>query len=253
MGAIQNVLVITKVILCVFGLISTFYMVTELTWFLSIPDYSSKTVYSEDPWLKISSSLSHNMALLTLFIVQHSLLTSRKIKDAFEVYHLQVIFRSLYVITTSGALLYLIKHWNNTPEVVFWQFNLNYRPFWWLYTGVHGMAWIIIYVGNICCDVTELLGIKQVYYSIVNLPDPNIRKSAQLQRLNSHMRHPSFLAFVLIFWLYPVMSLDRILLSSVLTLYMYIAWTPDESDYHYHKYQFNRKHHELDHLKRHSY
>ncbi|CAG9824218.1 unnamed protein product [Phaedon cochleariae] len=247
----ENVFNSAKILLCGFGIIATFYMVTELTCFTSTLKYHSNNVkYPEEIWLRTSRSLLQNMALLTLFIIQHSLFASQKIKEAFNDNGLQVIFRSVYVIATSGILLYLMKHWKTTHDVVLWQFNLDYRPFFWIYASIHVVAWVTIYVGNICCDVTELLGMKQVYYSIVNLPDPNSRKSVQLQRLNSHMRHPSFLAFVLIFWMYPIMSLDRLLLATIMTGYMYIAWNTDGSDYHYHKYQYDRKHHELDYLQK---
>ncbi|KAJ8915846.1 hypothetical protein NQ315_004659 [Exocentrus adspersus] len=229
----------------------TFSSVIDLTYFLSVPGFNNfKVIISQeqDPWLYTSWGLLVDTALLTLFVLQHSLLASSKIKDIFNSYGLQVIYRTLYVITTSAALLVLIKYWIGTPHVILWQYNMSHRPVFLLYSCIHVVAWLIIYVGNICTDVTELLGIKQVYYSMVKLPDPNVRKSFQLQRLTKHMRHPSFLAFVLIFWVYPVMSLDRLLLATILTCYMYIAWNPDDRDYHYHKLQYERKYHELDHL-----
>ncbi|CAG9833712.1 unnamed protein product [Diabrotica balteata] len=229
-----------------FGMLSTFYMVTELMYFLSFPKKIDQ--YVKESELMTSWALLLNMGLLSLFILQHSLLASSKVKEAFQANGFQVIYRSVYVVATSGILLYVLRHWKTTPHAIMWAFNLNYKPIFWIYASIHTVAWIIIYVGNICCDVTELLGIKQVYYSIMNLPDPNLRKSKQWQRLNSHMRHPSFLAFVLIFWLCPVMSLDRLLLAVILTTYMYVAWTPDGSDYYYQKYQFERKHFRLDHF-----
>ncbi|KAJ8949997.1 hypothetical protein NQ318_002408 [Aromia moschata] len=279
MGIKQVILNFAKISLCSFGLIITFYMVMDFTYFLSIPaikgvHYINRT---NDPWLNTSWALLANMALLSLFILQHSLLASNEIKNAFNAYSLQVIYRSLYVITTAGILLFLTRHWKSTPDVILWEMNLNYKPIFWIYASIHTVAWLIIYIGNICTDVTELLGIKQVYYSVVNLPDPNLRKSLQLQRLTNHMRHPSFLAFVLIFWLYPVMRaklmcpvcakklppiwcvlymlryLDRLLLAVILTAYMYIAWNTDERDYYYHKSQYERKYHELERLNRYSY
>ncbi|CAH1998639.1 unnamed protein product [Acanthoscelides obtectus] len=244
----QRLFDLFKIVLCSFGVVTTFYMVIELTYFLSVPDYEKLERKSRDPWLKTSWALLTNTALVSLFILQHSLLASLKIKDAFEVYGMKMIYRSLYVITTAGILLFLMRHWQTTPDTILWQLNLHYKPLWWVYAGIHFLSWVIIYIGNICTDVTELLGIKQVYYSVFNLPDPNLRKSAQLKRLTSHMRHPSFLAFLLIFWLYPVMSLDRLLLANILTMYMYIAWNTDERDYNYHKYQYERKHFELESL-----
>jgi hypothetical protein len=56
----------------------------------------------------------------------------------------------------------LIRNWFNIPEVTLWKFNMNFRLFWWLYTTIHIIAWLIIYIGNICMDVNELIGIKQV-------------------------------------------------------------------------------------------
>ncbi|CAH1106529.1 unnamed protein product [Psylliodes chrysocephalus] len=242
----ETFLRILQLALCGFGMINSFYVITELMYFLSVP--KKPEPFKEDQQLIISWALLINMALLSLFIVQHSLLASSKVKEAFQANGFQVIYRSVYIIATSGILLYILKHWKTTSSAVLWGFNLNYKPIWWLYISIHAVAWIIIYVGNICCDVTELLGFKQVYYNMVNLPDPNLRKSQQLQRLNNHMRHPSFLAFALIFWLTPIMSLDRILLATILTAYMYIAWNTDGSDYHYQKYQLERKHFRLDHF-----
>lgn len=56
-------------------------------------------------WIVTSWALLSNMFLLSLFILQHSLLASSIVKEAFNAYGLQPIYRSLYVITTSGILL----------------------------------------------------------------------------------------------------------------------------------------------------
>lgn len=56
-----------------------------------------------------------------------------------------------------------------------------------------------------------------------------------------------------LFYHYFIFSLDRLLLATILTLYMYLAWNTDQSDYHYHKYQYERKHFELESLKRYRY
>lgn len=112
-----------KVCVCAFGLVTTFYMVVDLTYFLSVPkkvksEFSSrgnkqfwnfnvhyKLYLFTDNWVITSWALLSNMFLLSLFILQHSLLASKIIKEAFSTYGLQPIYRSLYVITTSGILL----------------------------------------------------------------------------------------------------------------------------------------------------
>lgn len=40
-------------------------------------------------------------------------------------------------------------------------------------------------------------------------------------------------------------SLDRLILSLLLTLYMYVAWSPDRIDYQYQRQQFQLKKLEL--------
>lgn len=46
-------------------------------------------------------------------------------------------------------------------------------------------------------------------------------------------------------------SIDRLLLATVFSLYMYIAWNTDENDYTYQKMQYERKYHELEWLHSH--
>lgn len=55
----------------------------------------------------------------------------------------------------------MIRHWTTTPFIL-WEINFSYRPIFWVHALIHFVAWLTVYVGNICTDVTELLGIKQV-------------------------------------------------------------------------------------------
>lgn len=100
----------------------------------------------------------------------------------------------------------ITRFWETTIHVILWDLDLNYKPLLFIYIGIHAIAWTIIYVANVCTDFPELLGLKQAYYSLRNLPDPIQRKSYQLQKLMSHMRHPSFLGFLAVFWFFPLMT-----------------------------------------------
>ncbi|KAF7402446.1 hypothetical protein HZH66_004713 [Vespula vulgaris] len=80
----------------------------------------------------------------------------------------------------------------------------------------------------------ELVGFRQVYYKITARPSPMSKKSKELQRYYAHMRHPSFIGFLIILWVHPFMSLDRFLLASIFTIYMLLRWAIDKEDYQYH-------------------
>ncbi|CAH0547086.1 unnamed protein product [Brassicogethes aeneus] len=237
-----------NICICIASLLYTFLVVVDLTCFISKPN---RVIGSQGNWRNISWALFIDMCLLCLFIIPHSLLVStstisQKLNTLLLKLNLRHLHRIIYVIITAGTLQILIKNWIIIPEMMFWNLNMNNNCFWWIYISIHFTAWIVIYVGNICTDITELLGVKQVIYSLSKKRDPNYMKSGDLLRLYSHMRHPSFLAFCLLLWITPQMCLDRLLLSAILTLYMSLTWITNEKDYVYQKYQYIRKYHELD-------
>lgn len=90
-------------------------------------------------------------------------------------------------------------------------------------------------------DPVELLGVKQTYYDLHNYSEPLAYKSLELRNLYSHVRHPSFVGFTLILFVTNVMSLDRLLLAVLLTTYMYVAWSTDDTDVAYQQKQLQRK------------
>lgn len=94
-------------------------------------------------------------------------------------------------------------------------------------------------------DLGELLGIKQTYYDLHNYLEPIAYKSLELRNLYTHVRHPSFVGFTLILFATNVMSLDRLLLAVLLTTYMYVAWSSDQTDIAYQRKQLQRKKQEL--------
>ncbi|RZF42726.1 hypothetical protein LSTR_LSTR016370, partial [Laodelphax striatellus] len=51
------------------------------------------------------------------------------------------------------------------------------------------------------------------YYHVTGRQDPVSLKSSNLQRLQRHIQHPSFVGFFIVFWVYPLMTLDRIFLA----------------------------------------
>ncbi|KAK9696048.1 hypothetical protein QE152_g32153 [Popillia japonica] len=225
-----------------FGL--AFYTAIKFTLFLSDPNYTISHSTLRGGWFKHSWSLFINMCLLSTFILLHSLMAHHTFKQMLGSY-ITDIQRSIYVITTALSIQLLLRYWHVIPDIVLWKFTLKSSPVLWIYCIIHATFWLLIYVGCICVDINELLGIKQVYYKLKGLPDPLSQKSYQLRKLYGHMRHPGFSSLSAILWITPIMSLDRLLLATVLTLYMYIAWNTDHDDYQYQYVQNKRKFYEL--------
>nr|CAD7396703.1 unnamed protein product [Timema poppensis] len=95
---------------------------------------------------------------------------------------------------------------------------------------------------------SDISPIYLVYYYLNGWDDPLTLKSSELQRLISHQRHPSFVSFFFIFWVHPYMSVDRLIMAVIMTLYMVCAWKVDDIDFEYQERQFQRKEIELSHV-----
>lgn len=110
---------------------------------------------------------------------------------------------------------------------------------------IHGLCWATILFGSILMDLPELIGVIQIYCKVKEIPEPLLTKTAEYRRLLGHIRHPSFIGITIVLWCVNIMTLDRALLASLWTLYMYVAWNPDIKDCAYQRSQLSRKKYEL--------
>lgn len=130
--------------------------------------------------------------------------------------------------------------------MVFWQVRLDdNKALWWTFITVHAICWTVIYGGCLIMDLPEILGVKQVWFDIKMYAQPSAYKSYELRQLYQHIRHPSFICLTVIFWFTNLMSLDRLILAVMMTVYMYVGWNSDKNDVLYQQSQLMRKKYEL--------
>ncbi|KAF7210895.1 nurim [Nothobranchius furzeri] len=203
------------------------------------------------PWsvaLRDSSvhwSLAVDVCLVALFTAQHSLLAWSPVKQVLQS-ALGTLNRTFYCFTTALALQVLMRYWQTvTGAPCLWSVRIAPWSVWFplLCFSLHFLCWSIICSILMIFDYPELLGIKQVYYKSLGLGDPLSHKSLPAQRLLSHFRHPVFLELVVILWLLPALSLDRLLLAGMLSTYMALAHSLDKLDLAYLCTQFRNKVH----------
>lgn len=186
----------------------TFYSVSKLMLFLSSPvktssfdDLPINQLLDNEILLKsVLLSLIIDMILIILFILQHSLMKSEMVKRFWTALGLGVAERSIYNLASSFCLLYLIQNWKIVPSFVLWKINLESSVLWWAFVLTHALAWFIVYGGSLLMDLSEILGVKQVYYDCNKLSSPMSYKSSELRRLYGHIRHPSFLGISTVLW-----------------------------------------------------
>ncbi|XP_015585946.1 nurim homolog [Cephus cinctus] len=235
-----------SIAVCTSSFLYTFYILCNLMYFLSTHNENQKTLLqttkAENLNLSTTWALLMNACLLSSFMLQHSVMASNYAKEIYSKLDIQDLERSIYNASSAAVLHLLMRYWQSVPWVSIWDIDTAHNNTLWLvFSGFHVLGWFIVYSGCLMMDISELAGLKQVYYKISARPSPMAMKSLELQRYYAHMRHPSFSGFLIILWLHPFMTVDRFLLATIVTLYMVLMWSIDENDYNYHANVIRRK------------
>ncbi|XP_033332019.2 nurim homolog [Megalopta genalis] len=238
-----------SVITCAGCFLYTSYILCKLSYFLSShneDDNRNVSQKKDDSVDSVLWLLLVNMSLLNVFMLQHSIMASDFVKHLFCKLHMDYMERSIYNIASAMTLHLLLNQWQIVSSISWWKIDTSFNDIsWYIFTSLHVLAWSIIYSGCLMMDISELTGVKQVYYKFSSRPSPMLTKSKELRHFYSHMRHPSLIGFLIILWIHPYMTIDRILLASVLSVYMALMWNIDDKDCNYHATLVRRKQEEL--------
>eukprot|EP00058_Branchiostoma_floridae_P023012 XP_002608502.1 hypothetical protein BRAFLDRAFT_126631 [Branchiostoma floridae] len=191
----------------------------------------------------LSNPLVQDVGLLLLFPLQHLVMTSWLFKRLLSVVRLDVVERSLYVASTGLVLQVAIDNWKTVGESdPFWDFPVKTSQFLWLvFTLVHIFGWLSISGSAVILDYPEMMGVKQAYYYALGLDDPLNIKSESVRQFYSNNRLPIFTGVMMVLWLIPCMTLDRLVLAAFWTLYLLLWQSLSVNNYVYMCIMLDRK------------
>lgn len=173
----------------------------------------------------LPEALIVNVALMTLFALQHSVMARPAFKRWWTQYVSKSIERSTYVLMASLALILLFWQWRPIPTTV-WQVE---QPA--LATGLTALSfvgWLIVLSSTFMINHFELFGLHQVVNNMRGKPMPDIRfKTPALYKL---VRHPIYLGFIIAFWATPHMTAGHLLFAAVTTAYILVGIFLEERD-----------------------
>ena len=166
-----------------------------------------------------------NLALMTIFAVQHSGMARQGLKKLFARFATPAIERSTYVLLASLSLILLFWQWQPMPTVV-WSIS---SPVFAEAAVAGGFAgWLIVLYSTFLISHFELFGLTQVLTHFAGRVTAPIKfRTPGLYRL---IRHPIYLGFIIAFWSAPVMTLGHLLFASVTTAYIFIGIWLEERD-----------------------
>src|SRR4051812_43785427 len=171
------------------------------------------------------AALLINLALMSIFAVQHSGMARRGFKKLFARVASPAIERSTYVLLASLTLILLFWQWQPIATVI-WSVE---NP---LLAGVvmacGALGWLIALYSTFLISHFELFGLTQVVAHFAGrMAEPVKFKTPGLYRL---IRHPIYLGFIIAFWFAPTMTLGHLLFAAVTTAYIFVGIYLEERD-----------------------
>lgn len=179
-----------------------------------------------------------NLALLSLFAIQHSVMA----RPFFKRWWTRIIpppaERSTYVLATSLILFLMFWQWRPLPDTVWSVTQPVISATLW---AIFGFGWFIVLISTFLIDHFDLFGLRQVYLHFTGQAYTPI--SFQTPSLYRYVRHPLIVGFLIAFWATPEMTRGHLLFAAVVTAYILVALRLEERDllaYHgetYSRYQ----------------
>jgi protein-S-isoprenylcysteine O-methyltransferase Ste14 len=170
-------------------------------------------------------ALAINVALLTLFAVQHSVMARKWFKERWTRVVPAPVERSTYVLFSSLALILLFWQWRPLGGEVWSVENPAGRL---VLLALFAFGWGLVLVSTFLINHFDLFGLRQVWLHLMGRPYTMLRfRTPGPYRL---VRHPLYVGWLFAFWMTPTMTLSHLFFAAVTTAYILVAIRFEESD-----------------------
>lgn len=170
-------------------------------------------------------ALGINLALLSLFAVQHSVMARPGFKKIWTRLIPEPIERSTYVLFSSVALLVLFYYWQPMGVTVWSVTDPVGRAI--LYS-LFGFGWALVLVSTFLINHFDLFGLRQVFLYLIGKPYTDLRFGTPGPY--KLVRHPLYLGWFFAFWATPMMTVAHLFFAVVTAAYILVAIQLEERD-----------------------
>jgi protein-S-isoprenylcysteine O-methyltransferase Ste14 len=166
-----------------------------------------------------------NLALMSLFAIQHSVMARKLFKHWWTRFIPRSVERSTYVLCASLTFLLLFWQWRPMPAVIW---HVQEPEMAMVIATLSFIGWVIVFTSSFLIDHFEPFGLHQVASNLVGpeMPAPVFRTPFYYR----FVRHPIYLGFIIAFWATPTMSAGHLLFATVTTAYIFIGIMLEERD-----------------------
>ena len=163
------------------------------------------------------TALLKNCSLLLFWAFHHSLFARQFIKKFIP----KQIERSLYVLIASGIMHYLLNQWTNNHinGGIIFQFIHDNKTSFIPWIGVI-ISWFLIVAASFFIDHFQLFGLKQGVFPTLSDKNQNEKQQLKIVWGYKFVRHPMMSFALIMLWISPIFSFDRLIFSVMSTVYI---------------------------------
>lgn len=164
-----------------------------------------------------------NAVLVLLFGVQHSVMARKKFKDRLVEFIPRPVERSTFVLVSGLLTLVIIALWQVNDAVV-WQVDNPLGQM--LLSMAYVLGIIYLLAASFVTNHFELFGLRQAWLYFTRQDYKPIEfKQRWMYR---YSRHPMMLGFLFVFWCVPEMSVTRLTLALLFSIYIFVGIRQEE-------------------------
>lgn len=177
------------------------------------------------PTLPLGSALAIDLALLTLFAVQHSGMARPAFKRWLTRYVPAAAERSTYVLLSTVCLALLMYFWAPLGGVV-WQVTSRWAEISLI--SLYLASWLLLLYATFLINHFDLFGLRQVWFALRDREMPELKfVTPALYRI---VRHPIYVGWLGIVWFTPTMTMTHLVFAVGATLYILVGIQLEERD-----------------------
>jgi len=216
-----------KILFFIYGLFSyAVALVGQIAFILYLTQYE---VMTRTIFMPQSSTLLFamfvNVALVVLWGLQHSVMARGWFKTKITRFIPDVIERSTYVFLSGVVLILIVLFWQPIDGIVWDVDNAFFRTLLWV---GFVLGWFFSVVATFVINHFELFGLQQVYLYLRDKPTPTQDFTEKF--FYKFIRHPIQLGVLMGLWITPVMNYGHLMLSVLMTMYIFIGLYFEEKD-----------------------
>ncbi len=175
-----------------------------------------------DPW---PTALAVDLALLSIFAVQHSVMARPGFKRLLTKVIPQEIERSTYVLASSLALILLFWQWRPLGGVVW---DVQHEVGRAVLYGGFAFGWALVLFTTFVINHFDLFGLRQTWRAFRGQPQAALGFVTPV--LYRVVRHPLYVGWLCAFWSTPTMTVTHLLFAVMTTGYILVAIQFEERD-----------------------